>query len=344
MKGPLKVTGLINAGLAPMEGITPSLISAAPATVIPNAGVEFMVAIDQLDDSPFQAKIRRVLDQFRLKKLSRSLQAAGQSTPIEVRKKPDGRYEIIKGHYRKHAAKAIGWQQLRALLVQSDDRQARRDLMLDNEGTKPTEYSYGHMCQSLLDDGECSVQADVAAYFGRSQAWVSSCLAMLKLPPEVLTLLDVNPGLLGATAAKQVREMWKQYPKHRDLILQAIKDLDHTAADTDKLVDGDLDEIDKAQQAKQGKLRQVIESNIAAYQRAADKAAGLQNPKKQAAKREDIKGYSGQVCYTTVLKDTGMTVEFKDPTIDRAKVQAAINKALEDLIAESLPSAENGNV
>lgn len=328
-KGPLKVSGLIGTGrILPMQGVAPSILATPKSSnTLPDAGVEFMVDIDLLVDSPYQALIRRALDPLRVDEIGQSLKKAGQSTAIEVRPLPDGRYELIKGHYRKYGGQSIGWTQLRALLVHADDRQAKRDLMLDNEGTTPTEYSYAHMFQSVLDDGECSVQADVAEYFGCSQAKVSNCLGMLKLAPAVLAKLDNKPGLFGAAAAKVVRALWDQHPQYHDLILQALNDLD--------------DSDSELRQVKQNKLRQSVEHLIAERKRQEEKAAGRTPPPKQRARREIIKGHTGQECYVTILKETGMTVEIKDTSIDRARVQAAVNKALRELVAETGSSPDD---
>jgi ParB/RepB/Spo0J family partition protein len=321
-KSGIKISGLVGGGIiTPMAGVVPSSRNSQQGSSdLPTPGKEFTLEIDQVDDSPLQIKIRRRLDPSRVDEIGLSMQRAGQSTPVTVRQLPNGRYELIKGHYRKHGAISIGWTQLRALLVVADDRQAKRDLMLDNEGTPPTEYTYAHMFREVREDGEATTQSDIAAYFGCSQAKVSNCMAMLGLAPEILARLDKNPSLLGAAAAKVLLSLWEQHPDHRELILNAV----------DELSDG----------IEQNKLRQRVEQKINERKRQAEKAAGTAAPPKPKPRREVIKGHTGEECYVTILKETGMTVEIKDTSIDRTLVQAAINKALRELVAGSIEKTD----
>lgn len=313
-----KVSGLVAAGKVAVDPNARASNAFAPMPEVspPTPGVEFMADLSIVDDSPYQKLIRRVLDPVRVDEIGQSMGAKGQSTPITVRRKADGRLELIKGHYRKSGALSIGWSQLRALLVVASDREAKRALMLDNEGTTPTEWGYAHMFREARADGEASTQAELATMFACSQAKVSICLAMLNLPPEIHRLLDANPALLGATAAKTVLSLWEEYPNHRDLIVAAIE----------KLADG----------ADQSAIRKDVESQIAVITR---KSTPPKPPKPQP-RRAVIKGHTGLDCYVTILKEDEMTVQFKAPGIDKQMVQEKVNKLLSELTASS---TEDGN-
>ena len=315
-----KFSGLVKSGKVTLDpSAKPSDAFAPPdQEPLPEPGVEFTVDLDILDDSPFQKMIRRVLDPQRIDEIGSSMDSKGQSTPVTVRRKENGRYELIKGHYRKYSAKSIGWTQLRALLVVATDRQAKRDLMLDNEGTLPTEWEYAHMFREAKADGEAETQSDLARMFGCSQAKVSICLGMLELPPEIHALLDAKPSMLGATAAKVVTTLWAEYPTHHAIILDSVS----------KLADG----------AEQSSIRKTVEAHIAALQRKAEGPKPRKPP--QQPRRAVIKGHTGVECYVTILKENAMTVEFKDSGIDRQLVQDTINKALKDLVASS-PKADD---
>lgn len=94
-----------------------------------------MLEVSLLDDSPYQYRL--VYPQDGLEKLAKLLLRIGQITPIRVRPKSDGRYEIINGHRRKRAALIAGMTHLSALVVDVDDVRAAIEVMVDNEARKP---------------------------------------------------------------------------------------------------------------------------------------------------------------------------------------------------------------
>lgn len=59
----------------------------------------------------------RVLDDEDMQNLMESIKDRGVITPAMVRKKDDGRYEMISGHRRKHASERLGLETLRCEVV-----------------------------------------------------------------------------------------------------------------------------------------------------------------------------------------------------------------------------------
>ena len=59
--------------------------------------------IDNFKDHPF-----RVVDNDELKTLKDSIKVNGVLSPAIIRKKDDGRYEMISGHRRKFASEQLG--------------------------------------------------------------------------------------------------------------------------------------------------------------------------------------------------------------------------------------------
>lgn len=68
--------------------------------------------IDDFTDHPY-----RVLDDEDMQTLMDSISERGVITPAMVRKKDDGRYEMISGHRRKHACERLGLETLRCEVV-----------------------------------------------------------------------------------------------------------------------------------------------------------------------------------------------------------------------------------
>ena len=65
--------------------------------------------IDDFPDHPFQVKVDEDMDQ-----LVESICANGIITPVTLRQKEDGRYEMIAGHRRKKACEIAGFETIKA--------------------------------------------------------------------------------------------------------------------------------------------------------------------------------------------------------------------------------------
>lgn len=304
MKSGVKVSGLIAAGkVAAAHGVAESTKFDAPGGSAPSSnevGVEQMIDIALMDDSPYQ--IRKKYDPVHVDELSNSMLDAGQRSPVTVRIVRPGRYEIIKGHTRKYAAKNIGWTQLRTLIVERSDRDAKLDCMVDNEGRPPTEWEYASMYREAMADNYAATQVEVARLFVCSQAKVSNCLSMLELPKEVAAILDEAPALLGAKAGKVVAALWTNHPAHHDLILEAI----------DRVRLG----------AEQGSIKGWVAQKLVQHRPARDQ-------------RHIITSAAGVSRYVTKGHNRDINIRITDPSLDRDMVHRQIDELLRKLESDS---------
>lgn len=76
----------------------------------------FDIPLSEIDDFPGHPY--RVLDDEDMQNLMESIKDRGVITPAMVRKKNDGRYEMISGHRRKHASERLGLETLRCEVVE----------------------------------------------------------------------------------------------------------------------------------------------------------------------------------------------------------------------------------
>ena len=76
----------------------------------------FDIPLSEIDDFPGHPY--RVLDDEDMQNLMESIRDRGVITPAMVRKKDDGRYEMISGHRRKHASERLGLETLRCEVVE----------------------------------------------------------------------------------------------------------------------------------------------------------------------------------------------------------------------------------
>ena len=76
----------------------------------------FDIPLSEIDDFPGHPY--RVLDDEDMQNLMESIKDRGVITPAMVRKKDDGRYEMISGHRRKHASERLGLETIRCEVVE----------------------------------------------------------------------------------------------------------------------------------------------------------------------------------------------------------------------------------
>lgn len=184
------------------------------------------IPVDLVDESPYQPRLRAGR-QHDIEELEKSLKAQGQQEPVWVRKVGE-RYELLAGHRRRHAALSIKLPELKAVLLECDDRQAYL-LVTTSAHTSKNTYEY-EKAKSFKDAMErLGLKAtEVADLYACSRARVSQLLKLLELPTFVLDILDEAPYLLGTDRAKEVLELLEQYPGEQTLLEEAIRKLEAT--------------------------------------------------------------------------------------------------------------------
>ena len=67
--------------------------------------------IDNFKDHPF-----KVLDNDDMKSLKESIKTSGILSPVIIREKEDGRYEMLSGHRRMFACKSLGIDKIKCII------------------------------------------------------------------------------------------------------------------------------------------------------------------------------------------------------------------------------------
>ena len=80
------------------------------------------IPVDQID--PFPEHPFKIRDDEDMQNLVESIRTQGVITPCMVRKKKDGRYELISGHRRKRACEILGMDKLRCEVVELSKEQS----------------------------------------------------------------------------------------------------------------------------------------------------------------------------------------------------------------------------
>ena len=161
--------------------------------------------IDELPDHPF-----KVLDDEDMMNLAESIREQGIITPATLRKKEDGRYEILSGHRRKRACELAGLETLRSEVVEMD-RDAAVIFMVDSNLQRTTilpsekAFSYKMRLEAMKRQGKrtdltCAPLAHklkgqksrdvLAEEIGESKDQIRRYIRLTELIPELLEKVD----------------------------------------------------------------------------------------------------------------------------------------------------------
>ncbi|MEQ1940900.1 ParB/RepB/Spo0J family partition protein [Mesorhizobium sp. VNQ89] len=149
--------------------------------------------------SPNPKNPRRSFAEADLADLAQSIREHGIVQPVLVRRKADGKYEIIAGERRWRAAQKAGLTEIPVLVRDVDDRTALELAIIENvqrADLNPVEEALGY--QQLIDEHSYT-QADLGNVIGKSRSHVANTLRLLKLPESIRHLL-VNGSLSAGHA------------------------------------------------------------------------------------------------------------------------------------------------
>ena len=157
------------------------------------------ISVDRLERSRLQP--RRAIDGMGLKKLAESVQAEGVIQPLLVRKIGRGRFEIVAGERRWHAARMAGLKRVPTLVRNVSDLTALGLALVENlhrEDLNPIDQAYA--ARQLVESFSMTHQ-EIADMIGRSRVSVTNLLRLLELPAEVQTMLAEGKLDLGHARA-----------------------------------------------------------------------------------------------------------------------------------------------
>lgn len=151
-----------------------------------------------IEPNPYQPRMS--FDQEALEELSESIKTLGLIQPITVRRKEDGRYQIISGERRFRASKLAGMDMIPAYIRDANDQGMLEMAIVENiqrENLDPIEVAMSY--QRLIE--ECNLtQEQMAIRVGKKRASVTNFLRLLKLPAKIQH--DLKVGLLSVGHAK----------------------------------------------------------------------------------------------------------------------------------------------
>ena len=146
--------------------------------------------IDSFKDHPFH-----VNNDESLKELANSIKENGLYTPLTVRLKEDGRYELISGHRRKAAMELLGITETEAYVKELADEEATIEMVDSNmyrEKILPSEkaLAYKTKYDAIKHQGKKTSGHDVQKLDDKSDRNIRRYIRLTNLIPELLQLVD----------------------------------------------------------------------------------------------------------------------------------------------------------
>jgi ParB family chromosome partitioning protein len=153
-----------------------------------------LVPVAKIRPCPLQP--RKSFSAESLQELADSIKEQGIVQPLIVRQVGQD-YELIAGERRWRAAQMVGLPEVPVLVREADDRAVLELALIENlqrENLNAIEEAQGYA--QLVSQFQLT-QDQAAAKVGKSRAVVANALRLLKLPPEVQTLLRDNRLSVG---------------------------------------------------------------------------------------------------------------------------------------------------
>ena len=168
----------------------------------------------------------KVLDNQDMNELVESIRANGILTPIVVRKKGEGEYEIISGHRRTHAAALAGMTTVPAVIHDCSDDEAaiamvdlniQRKNISHSEKAKAYKIKYDAMKHQGKRYGKDALE-EMAEASGENKKKIQRYLRLTSLSEDLLRMIDEKK--LGFSQGVDISFMSEQEQKWLFEILQ----------------------------------------------------------------------------------------------------------------------------
>jgi len=183
-----------------LDILLPSARGSQPAAAAAKSAADGIqeIPVEQIDRNPYQTRTR--IDETALLELAQSIEVSGVIQPITVRP-ANGRYQLITGERRWLASQRAGKATVPAIVRQVSDEQAMEITIIENlqrEDLNPVEQARAY---ERLSREFGLTQEQMAKRTGKDRSSVSNFLRLLKLPGDVLGMVESSQLSFGHAKA-----------------------------------------------------------------------------------------------------------------------------------------------
>jgi ParB family chromosome partitioning protein len=171
------------------------------------------IPLDMLTESPWQGRLMpetddtSSIDTQHMQELIKSIGSSGLMQPIIVRRKGE-KYEIIDGHRRLSAYKALGRTAIPFIEKQCEDREAQILSIVGNlqrRNLRPLELAIAY--RKALSGGLFSSQRELSVALGKHEAFVGEILNTLRMDHRILEDLEKKSTIQDIRILRAIRRV-----------------------------------------------------------------------------------------------------------------------------------------
>ena len=133
--------------------------------------------------NPNQPRVR--FDYNELEGLAVSVRTNGMLQPINVRKRNDGKYELISGERRLRAARMVGMTKLPCVVMDVSDEQSALFAIIENVQRQNLDFFEEAVAIERLMTEYGLSQEEISKKLGKAQSTLSNKLRLLRLPEDL---------------------------------------------------------------------------------------------------------------------------------------------------------------
>lgn len=196
--------------------------ASSPGQSATSAGSELQ-RIPVADIAPNRFQPRRTFTEPELAELEGSIKSSGLLQPIVVRRRADGKWELVAGERRLRAVGRLGWTDIPAVVRDFDDRAMLTLALVENlqrADLNPLEEAEGY--QRLIDEFGLT-QQQVADAVGKDRTTITNLLRVLNLQPAVRQLVEKGHISAGhARALLPIKDERRQLDLANEIVARQL--------------------------------------------------------------------------------------------------------------------------
>lgn len=193
-------------------------------------GQVITVKIGEIDVNPNQP--RKYFDKAELESLAISIKENGLLQPLTVRKKSDGRYELIAGERRLRACIFAGIHEVRVIIEDRNEEESSVLAIIENIQRCDLNCIEEAVAMQRLMDHYGYTQEELARKLGKAQSTIANKIRLLKLSDKLL-----GKALEHGLCERQIRALIRLPEEQREKAEEHIYKYGLNVSETEKYID-----------------------------------------------------------------------------------------------------------
>jgi ParB/RepB/Spo0J family partition protein len=171
-----------------------------------------MIDVATILESPYQSRIIpftessvQTIEEKSMEELKGSISSTGLMTPILVRKTDKG-YELIDGHRRVLAHRALGIEKIKSIVTKANDREAQLMGIVGNLQRKNlTTMELAMAYRKMLDESYYKDKKELSLALGKDETYVGDLLNTLSMDSRIVEDLAKNSSIKDLKILRIIR-------------------------------------------------------------------------------------------------------------------------------------------